>query len=81
MNIAKRCVGVGVKSDSPAYPERTRPEGRRREEGGKYYFNLPRMVSRMLMRKSAPQPRSRKTPTGGRMTARMILQISLLISS
>ena len=29
------------------------------------------------MRKSALQPRSRKTPRGGRMTARMILQISL----
>lgn len=39
---------------------------------------LPRMVNRMLMRKSAPQPRSRKTPTGGRMMARMILQMSLL---
>lgn len=38
----------------------------------------PRMVSRMLMSKSAPQPRSRKTPRGGRMMARMILQISLL---
>lgn len=31
----------------------------------------------MLIRKSAPQPRSRKTPTGGRMMARMILQMSL----
>lgn len=30
----------------------------------------------MLMSKSAPHPRSRKTPRGGRMTARMILQIS-----
>ena len=28
------------------------------------------------MRKSAPQPRSRKTPTGGRKTAKMILQMS-----
>lgn len=37
----------------------------------------PRMVSRMLMRRSAPQPRSRKTPRGGRMMARMILQMSL----
>ena len=29
------------------------------------------------MRKSALQPRSRKTPRGGRMMARMILQMSL----
>jgi len=34
------------------------------------------MVNRMLMRKSAPQPRSRKTPTGGRKIAKMILQMS-----
>lgn len=34
------------------------------------------MVNKMLMRKSAPQPRSRKTPTGGRKTAKMILQTS-----
>uniref|UniRef100_A0A0S1MIS1 Uncharacterized protein n=1 Tax=Phakopsora pachyrhizi TaxID=170000 RepID=A0A0S1MIS1_PHAPC len=34
------------------------------------------MVNRMLMRKSAPQPRSRKTPRGGRMMARMILMMS-----
>jgi hypothetical protein len=39
---------------------------------------LPRMVSRMLIRRSVPQPRSRKTPTGGRMMARRTLQISLL---
>jgi hypothetical protein len=39
--------------------------------------DLPRMVRRMLMKKSAPQPRSRKTPTGGRMMARRILQMSL----
>lgn len=30
----------------------------------------------MLMRRSAPQPRSRKTPKGGRRTAKMILQMS-----
>jgi len=36
----------------------------------------PRMVNRMLIRRSPPQPRSRKTPRGGRMTARMILMIS-----
>ena len=35
------------------------------------------MVNRMLMKKSALQPLSRKTPRGGRMMARMILQISL----
>lgn len=29
------------------------------------------------MKKSAPQPRSRKTPTGGRKMARRILQMSL----
>jgi hypothetical protein len=40
-------------------------------------WTYPRMVRRMLIRRSAPQPRSRKTPRGGRMTARMILQISL----
>lgn len=34
------------------------------------------MVRRMLMSRSAPQPRSRKTPTGGRKMARMILQMS-----
>lgn len=39
--------------------------------------SLPRMVRRMLMSRSAPQPRSRRTPRGGRMMARMILQISL----
>src|SRR6266700_2842698 len=31
----------------------------------------------MLMRKSALQPRSRKTPRGGRMMAKMILMMSL----
>lgn len=38
----------------------------------------PRMVNRMLIRKSAPHPRSRKTPRGGRIMAKMILQMSLL---
>lgn len=37
----------------------------------------PRMVKQMLMSRSAPQPRSRKTPRGGRMMAKMILQMSL----
>jgi hypothetical protein len=35
------------------------------------------MVRRILIRTSEPQPRSRKTPSGGRMTAKMILQMSL----
>jgi len=39
----------------------------------------PRIVNRMLIKRSAPHPRSRKTPRGGRMTARMILQISLAV--
>jgi len=38
----------------------------------------PRTVNRMLMRRSAPQPRSRKTPRGGSTTAQMILMMSLL---
>ena len=33
----------------------------------------------MLMRKSAPHPLSRKTPSGGSMIAKMILQISLIM--
>ena len=37
----------------------------------------PRIVKRMLIRRSEPHPRSRKTPSGGRMTAKIILQISL----
>ena len=37
----------------------------------------PRMVRRMLMHRSPPHPRSRKTPRGGRRTAKMILQMSL----
>ena len=35
------------------------------------------MVSRILIRRSPPQPRSRKTPRGGKKTAAMNLQISL----
>lgn len=45
--------------------------------GNQVWNAYPRIVNRMLMRRSAPQPRSRKTPRGGRMTARMILQMSL----
>lgn len=36
----------------------------------------PRIVRRTLIQKSATQPLSRKTPRGGRMMARMILQMS-----
>lgn len=35
------------------------------------------MVKQMLIKKSAPHPFSRKTPRGGRMMAKMILQMSL----
>jgi len=35
----------------------------------------------MLMRKSAPHPRSRKTPSGGRIMAKMILQMSLAVTA
>jgi hypothetical protein len=38
----------------------------------------PRTVNSRLMRRSAPQPRSRKTPRGGSTTAQMILMMSLL---
>jgi hypothetical protein len=31
----------------------------------------------MLISRSGPQPRSKKTPTGGRIIAKMILQMSL----
>ena len=34
-------------------------------------------VKTMLMSRSAPQPRSRKTPRGGSRTAKMILMMSL----
>ena len=34
------------------------------------------MVRQMLINRSAPQPRSRKTPRGGRRMAKMILQTS-----
>jgi hypothetical protein len=39
----------------------------------------PRMVNRMLIQRSAPHPRSRKTPRGGRKMARIILQISEVV--
>lgn len=35
------------------------------------------MVNKMLMKKSTLQPVSRKTPTGGRIMAKMILMMSL----
>jgi len=34
-----------------------------------------------LMKRSAPHPRSKKTPRGGRMTAMMILQMSLAVKA
>jgi hypothetical protein len=46
--------------------------------GVKKEKRTPRMVKRMLSSSCEPQPTSRKTPTGGRMMARIILQISLL---
>jgi len=36
----------------------------------------PRMVNKMLIKKSAPHPLSRNTPKGGRKMAKRILQIS-----
>lgn len=36
----------------------------------------PKMVNAMLINKSTPQPFSANTPSGGKMTAKMILQIS-----
>jgi hypothetical protein len=42
-----------------------------------WVLDLPRIVRGMLINRSIPQPRSRKTPRGGRMMAKMILQISL----
>lgn len=41
----------------------------------KWKRTYPRIVSRMLIRTSAPHPRSRKTPRGGRMTAKMIWEV------
>jgi len=37
----------------------------------------PRQVRRMLINKSAPQPRSKNTPSGGRRTAQMMEKMSL----
>jgi len=39
--------------------------------------NVPRQVRRMFINRSAPQPRSKKTPSGGRIMAKMILMMSL----
>lgn len=41
----------------------------------------PRIVSNMLMKKSALQPRSRKTPTGGMKMAKMSLMMSLPVKA
>jgi len=43
---------------------------------GKY----PSRVKTTLINRSPPQPLSRKTPRGGSKTARMILQISLVVN-
>lgn len=43
---------------------------------GEERAHTPRMVKRRLIKRSAPQPRSRKTPRGGSKTAKMILQMS-----
>jgi len=37
----------------------------------------PRMVRQILIKRSAPQPRSKNTPSGGRRIAQMIEKISL----
>jgi hypothetical protein len=42
---------------------------------GKY----PRTVKRMLMRRSGPQPATRKTPTGGRKIVMMMSRIAEII--
>mgnify|MGYP007084042018 CR=1 FL=1 len=39
----------------------------------------PRMVRAMLMIRSAPHPRSKNTPIGGNMIAKIILQISVQV--
>lgn len=39
----------------------------------------PRMVRAMLISRSTPHPFSASTPNGGRMTAKMILQMSLQV--
>jgi hypothetical protein len=39
----------------------------------------PRIVRRMLISKSAAHPRSRKTPRGGRMIAKIIFRMSLAV--
>jgi len=36
----------------------------------------PNIVKRILMHKSAPKPRSKNTPIGGKMMAKITLQIS-----
>jgi len=36
----------------------------------------PRIVRQILMSKSAPHPRSKNTPRGGKMKAKMILHMS-----
>lgn len=48
--------------------------GIQQQRGG---VSVPKMVRTMLINRSAPQPTSRKTPRGGRITAKMNLQMSL----
>lgn len=40
----------------------------------------PKIVKRILMKKSAPHPLSKRTPTGGKMMAKKTLQISEQVS-
>jgi hypothetical protein len=54
-----------------------RQQTNRLEEAEEGERTHPRIVRRTLISRSAPHPRSRKTPRGGRMMAKMILQISL----
>ena len=67
---------IPVAHDTPRPPPRREEKSEDVREDVRE--DVPRMVRRMLMSRSAPQPRSRKTPSGGRMMASRILQISLL---
>jgi len=41
----------------------------------------PRQVSAMLIRRSTPHPRSAKTPKGGRIIAKINLQMSMQVKA
>lgn len=58
-------------------PPVSEPSGSAVAKAHNHSESLPRIVNRMLMSKSAPQPTSRNTPRGGRMMAKMNLQMSL----